>query len=131
MQKEREVTKIGRPKNRWEDDVRKDLQTMKIKNWKRSVLDRDLWKKIAERTKTHTELQRLLRRRLYTVMCRFCLSSCCPVAAFRLSKLQIFLKISLDQTLGIHKNNLNSEGLNFHLVVDNKITIMCTVMVFY
>jgi hypothetical protein len=29
---------IGRPKNRWEDDVRKDLQTMNIKNWKRSVL---------------------------------------------------------------------------------------------
>ena len=64
MQKEREVTKIykwkpfasQRPKNRWEDDVRKDLQTMKIKNWKRSVLDRDLWKKIVERTKTHTEL---------------------------------------------------------------------------
>jgi hypothetical protein len=23
---------IGRSKNRWEDDVRKDLQTMKIKN---------------------------------------------------------------------------------------------------
>ena len=67
MQKERDVTEIykwkpfasrpiGRPKNRWEDDVRKDLQTMKIKNWKRSVLDRDLWKKIVERTKTHTEL---------------------------------------------------------------------------
>ena len=62
MQKEREITKIykwkpfasrpiGRPKNRWEDDVRKDLQTTKIKNWKRSVLDRDLWKKIVERTK--------------------------------------------------------------------------------
>ena len=57
MQKEREVTKIykwkpfssrpiGRPKNRWEDDVREDLQTMKIKNWKRSVLDRDLRKKL-------------------------------------------------------------------------------------
>ena len=67
MQKEREVTKIykwkpfasrpiGRPKNRWEDDLRKHLQPMKIKNWKRSVLDRDLWKKIVERTKTHTEL---------------------------------------------------------------------------
>ena len=67
MQKEREVTKIykwkpftsrpiGRPKNRWKDDVRKDLQTVKIKNWKRSVLDRDLWKKIVEWTKTHTEL---------------------------------------------------------------------------
>ena len=67
MQKEREVAKIykwkpfasrpiGRPKNRWEDDVRKDLQTMKIKKWKRSILDRDLWKKIVERTKTHAEL---------------------------------------------------------------------------
>jgi len=31
----------GRPKNRWEDDVRMNLQKMKIKNWKRSVLDRD------------------------------------------------------------------------------------------
>ena len=67
MQKEIEVTKIykwkpfasrpiGRPKKRWVDDVRKDLQTMKIKNWKRSVLDRDLWTKVVERTKTHTEL---------------------------------------------------------------------------
>jgi len=67
MQKDTEVTKIhkwkpfasrriGRPKNRWEDDVRKDLQTMKIKNWNRSVLDRDLWKKIVEWTKTHAEL---------------------------------------------------------------------------
>ena len=67
MQKERDVTKIykwkpfasrpiGRPQNRREYDVRKDLQTMKIKNWKRSVLDRDLWKKIVERTKIHTDL---------------------------------------------------------------------------
>jgi hypothetical protein len=64
MPKEREVTRIykwkplssrsiGRPKNRWEDDVRKDLQTMKIKNWKKSVLNRDSWKRNVERTKTH------------------------------------------------------------------------------
>jgi hypothetical protein len=33
---------IGRPKSRWEDDVRKDLQTMKITNWKKIVLNRDL-----------------------------------------------------------------------------------------
>jgi hypothetical protein len=43
--KEREVTiiykykpfasrPIGRPKNRWEDDVRKGLQTVKVRNWK-------------------------------------------------------------------------------------------------
>jgi hypothetical protein len=47
---------IGRPKNRWEDDVRKVLQTMKIKNWTKSVLNRDLWRTIFERTKTHIEL---------------------------------------------------------------------------
>jgi hypothetical protein len=47
---------IGRPKNKWEDDVRKNLQTAKIKNWKKGVLNRDLWKKIVERIKTHIEL---------------------------------------------------------------------------
>jgi hypothetical protein len=47
---------IGRPKNRWEDDVRKDLQTAMIKNWKKRVLDRDSWKTIVERIKPHIEL---------------------------------------------------------------------------
>jgi hypothetical protein len=67
MPNEREVTRIykwkplasrpkGRPKNRREVDVRMDLQKMKIKNWKRSVLDRDSWRTIVERTKTHKEL---------------------------------------------------------------------------
>jgi hypothetical protein len=55
MPKERKVTRIykwkplfsrpiGRPKNKLEGDVRKDLQTMKVKNWKNNVLNRDLWK---------------------------------------------------------------------------------------
>jgi hypothetical protein len=47
---------IGRPKTRWEDDIRKYLQTMRIKNWKKSVLDRDFWKAIVERAKAHNEL---------------------------------------------------------------------------
>jgi hypothetical protein len=47
---------IGRPKIRWEDDIRKDLQTVRIKNWKERVLDRDCWKAIVERTKTDSEL---------------------------------------------------------------------------
>jgi hypothetical protein len=47
---------IGRPKIRKEDDIRKDLQTMRIENWKKSVLDRDSWKAIVERTKSHSEL---------------------------------------------------------------------------
>jgi hypothetical protein len=65
--KEREVTSLykwkplasrpaGRPSNRWEDDVRTYLQTVKIKNWKKSVLNRDSWKTIFEGTKTHIEL---------------------------------------------------------------------------
>jgi hypothetical protein len=60
MPNEREVTRLykwkplasrpkGRPKNRWEDDVRMDLQKMKMKNWKRSVLDRNLCRTIVER----------------------------------------------------------------------------------
>jgi hypothetical protein len=67
MPQEREVTRnykwkpftsrpIGRPDIRWEDDIRKDLQTMRIKNWKKSVLDRDSLKTIVERTKAHNEL---------------------------------------------------------------------------
>ena len=67
MPNEREVTRIykwkplasrpkGRPKNRREDDVRMDFQKIKIKNWKRNVLDRDLWRTIVERTETHKEL---------------------------------------------------------------------------
>ena len=67
MPNEREVTRIykfkplasrqkGRPKNRWEVDVRMDLQKKKIKNWKRSVLDRYSWRTIVERTETREEL---------------------------------------------------------------------------
>ena len=67
MPNEREVTRIykwkplasrpkGRLKNRWEDDVRMDLQKMKIKNWKRSVLDRDSRRTTVEGTKTRKEL---------------------------------------------------------------------------
>jgi hypothetical protein len=49
-------TPIGRPKNSWEDDTRKNKQTMKIKNWKKRVLNRDSWDTIVERIKTHIEL---------------------------------------------------------------------------
>jgi hypothetical protein len=67
MAQEREVTRIykwkpfasrpiGIPMTRWEDDIRKDLQTVRIENWKKSVLDRDCWGTIVERTKAHNEL---------------------------------------------------------------------------
>jgi hypothetical protein len=67
MPQEREVTRIykwkpfasrpiGRLKIRWEDDIREDLQTVRTENWKKSVLDRDCWKAVVERTKGHNEL---------------------------------------------------------------------------
>jgi hypothetical protein len=63
MPQEREVTRIykwkplasrliERPNIRWEDDIRKDLQTMRIENWR----TRDSWKAIVEWTKAHNEL---------------------------------------------------------------------------
>ena len=48
---------IGRPKIRWEDDVRKDIQKLKVPNWKTLVPDRRRWKELVEKAKTlHKEL---------------------------------------------------------------------------
>jgi hypothetical protein len=47
---------IGRPKNRWDDDVRSDIKIMKVNNWKECAKDRNKWKAIVERAKTLTEL---------------------------------------------------------------------------
>jgi hypothetical protein len=47
----------GRPKIRWEDDVKKDIQKLKVSNWKILVQDRRRWKELVERAKTlHKEL---------------------------------------------------------------------------
>jgi hypothetical protein len=46
----------GRPRLRWEDDVRNDLRKMGVKNWKQRVQKRKQWKKIIEQAKTHKEL---------------------------------------------------------------------------
>jgi hypothetical protein len=34
----------GRPRLRWEDDVRNDLRKMGVKNWKQRVQERKQWK---------------------------------------------------------------------------------------
>ena len=48
---------IGRPKTRWEDDVRKDIQKLTGQNWKTLVQDRRRWKELVEKAKTlHKEL---------------------------------------------------------------------------
>jgi len=48
---------IGRSKTRWEEDVRKDIQKLKVPNWKTLVQDRRRWKELVEKAKTlHKEL---------------------------------------------------------------------------
>jgi hypothetical protein len=38
----------GRPKTRWEDDVKKDIQKLKVPNWRTLVQDRRRWKELVE-----------------------------------------------------------------------------------
>jgi hypothetical protein len=47
---------VGRPKQRWNDDVRNDLRKMKLLKWSEQVQDRLEWKKIVEKAKTLHEL---------------------------------------------------------------------------
>ena len=46
--------RLGRPKNRWEDDVLNDLKLMKVNNWMKLVQNRKEWKKLVEKVKTLT-----------------------------------------------------------------------------
>jgi hypothetical protein len=50
------IRPVGRPKSRWEDDVRKDLKKMKLIKWTGQVQDRLKWKDIVEKAKTLPEL---------------------------------------------------------------------------
>ena len=48
---------IGRPKVRWDDAVRKDIQKLKVPNCKILVQDRRRWKELVEKAKSlHKEL---------------------------------------------------------------------------
>ena len=45
----------GRPRVRWEDDVRNDLRKMGVNNWKQRTQERKKWKEIIEQGRTHKE----------------------------------------------------------------------------
>jgi len=43
----------GRPKYRWEDNIKQDIRQMKIRNWTACVQDREKWKEeVVEKVKT-------------------------------------------------------------------------------
>jgi hypothetical protein len=43
---------LGRPKNRWEDDIRNYMKKLKTKKWTNCIQDRNNWKLYVEKTKT-------------------------------------------------------------------------------
>ena len=43
---------IGRPKTRWVDDTRKDVQKLKVPNWKTLAQERGRWRELAEKAKS-------------------------------------------------------------------------------
>ena len=43
---------IGRQKSCWEDDVRKDIQKIKVPNWKTLAQDRRKWEELVKKAKT-------------------------------------------------------------------------------
>jgi uncharacterized coiled-coil protein SlyX len=47
---------VGRPRQRWQEDVIDDLKKLKVKNWKEIVKDRRTWRDLAAKAKTHKGL---------------------------------------------------------------------------
>ena len=43
----------GRPRNRWQDEVREDGKLVVSKGWKERVYNRDEWKKLLRRARNH------------------------------------------------------------------------------
>jgi hypothetical protein len=44
---------IGRPRQRWQEDVMEDLEKLKVKNWKEAAKDRRTWRDLTEKAKTN------------------------------------------------------------------------------
>ena len=49
--------KKGRPKERWKEEVERDLQVLGVGRWRELVADRKKWKDIVRQAKAHIGLQ--------------------------------------------------------------------------
>jgi hypothetical protein len=47
---------VGKPRQRWQEDIMEDLKKLKVKNWKEAAKDRRTWRDLAEKAKTHKGL---------------------------------------------------------------------------
>ena len=46
----------GRPRKRWIEDIKEDIQIMGVRGWRKLCEERAEWKKITEKAKTHSGL---------------------------------------------------------------------------
>jgi hypothetical protein len=53
----------GRPQTHWEDDIKKDIQKLKVPSWRTLVQDRRRWKELVEKAKRCIKSCRAVRRR--------------------------------------------------------------------
>ena len=56
---------VGRPRQRWQEDVMEDL---KVKNWKETAKDRRIWRDLAEKAKTHKGLPWLISNLMHKIL---------------------------------------------------------------
>jgi len=47
---------VGRPRQRWKENVMEDLKKLTVKIWKETAEDRRTWTDVAEKAKTHKGL---------------------------------------------------------------------------
>jgi hypothetical protein len=46
----------GRPRKTWIEDIEEDIEIMEIRGWRKLCKEREEWKKITEKVKTHSGL---------------------------------------------------------------------------
>jgi hypothetical protein len=50
------TTRRGRPRERWREEVERDLQVLVVRRWRELVIDRDKWRGIVRQAKAHSGL---------------------------------------------------------------------------
>jgi hypothetical protein len=55
----------GQPRNRWRDEVLKDIRVFGVKNWTKVVVDRSAWHDVVKKSKTHRGSQEKRRKRSF------------------------------------------------------------------
>jgi len=50
------IRAVGRPRQRWQEDVMGDLKNQKVKNWKETAKEIRTWRDLAKKAKAHKGL---------------------------------------------------------------------------